>query len=238
MRQCGQKHFCEMLNRLRKGESSQQDLTHFNSRVVSKSSPDYKKNIRHVYPLTISTRLHNETIFSECQEEKVVIPARNTITGNRSETAKARALLTVQTSEKHNVIHGLHRELHIAVSLMYAVSCNLEMTDGLINGAECQMMKIEYKAPSQQPAILWVHFNDASIGMQCRVKFNRLYTSSVHKRWIPIFAVKRETSVLNGRVVREQFPLKPSAATTIHACQGSSFENICIDMDVTPSAAF
>ena len=35
-----------------------------------------------------------------------------------------------------------------------------------------------------------------------------------------------------------QFPVVQAAATTIHKCQGSTHESVCIDMDVSPSEKF
>ena len=35
-----------------------------------------------------------------------------------------------------------------------------------------------------------------------------------------------------------QFPVAQTAATTIHQCQGSTLESVCIDMDVSPSEKF
>ena len=59
-----------------------------------------------------------------------------------------------------------------------------------------------------------------------------------HDTWTPIFAITCETSVRNGRVTRRQFPIKPAGATTIHACQGSTYDKICIDMNVSSSDKF
>ena len=44
--------------------------------------------------------------------------------------------------------------------------------------------------------------------------------------------------VLNGRVTRTQFPVRPAAVTTIHAGQGSTFQQLCLDMDLSDSAGF
>ena len=38
-----------------------------------------------------------------------------------------------------------------------------------------------------------------------------------------------------GMAIRSQFPLKPSGASSIHQCQGSSFGNVCIDMSLSGS---
>ena len=35
-----------------------------------------------------------------------------------------------------------------------------------------------------------------------------------------------------------QFPVAQAAATTVHKCQGSTLESVCIDMDVSPSEKF
>ncbi len=134
--------------------------------MVDRSTPEYLKNVRHVFPLKALTAAHNEMVFQECTEEKVVIKGKNTICGSHSQNASAQALITVQTSEKHREIHGLLCELKVGVGLMYAVSCNLQTSDGLINGAECQMKKIEYRQGTELPAVLWVKFADETIGRQ------------------------------------------------------------------------
>ena len=45
-------------------------------------------------------------------------------------------------------------------------------------------------------------------------------------------------AILNGKVARTQFPLRPAGASTILAGQGSTFKQECIDMDISDSAGF
>ena len=36
-------------------------------------------------------------------------------------------------------------------------------------------------------------------------------------------------------ITNTQCPLKPAAASTAHDCQGSTFNKVCIDMDISDS---
>ena len=45
-------------------------------------------------------------------------------------------------------------------------------------------------------------------------------------------------AVLNGKDARTQFPLRPAGASTIHASQGNTSKQVCIDMDTSDSAGF
>ena len=244
MRQQGQVEFCAALNRLRVGEMTPEDHAMFESRIIEKTSPEYKPNVRHVYPLVNSVRTHNTQVFNNCQEEKTTVHAHHTITGNPNPMARIKAWTTVEKSAYYIEINCLLRDLDLGVGLIYGVSCNLNTEDGLINGAECVLKMIEYRQDEVRPdqqhvAILWMEFSDAMIGRQRRSRYKNLYKADVHQdTWTPIFAVKRQAVVCQTTTICQQFPLRPSAGTTIHKCQGCSFSNVCVDMDITTSETF
>ena len=50
--------------------------------------------------------------------------------------------------------------------------------------------------------------------------------------------VDKHFSVTDARVIRTQFPLKPAAATTIYSGQGCTFNQICVDMDLSDSEGY
>ena len=151
-----------------------------------------------------------------------------------------KALAMVQTGNKYSEIYGLRRKICVAVGLIYSISCNLWTEDGLINGATCILKKIQKMENISEalPKILWVQFSDNMIGARTRHRFQYLRPNDVPDTWTPIFAITCESPVLNGRVTQRQFPMKPAGATTIHACQGSIYDNICIDMDISSSEGF
>ena len=87
-------------------------------------------------------------------------------------------------------------------------------------------------------AHLWIYFEDMKIGQQWRYRYKRFYNLEIDKTWTPIFAIDHHFAVLNGNVTQKQFPLIPAGASTIHAGQGSTFQQICLDMDTSDSQGF
>lgn len=237
MRQQEEKEFCAVLNRLRKAECTDEDNRLFESRTVDVSSSQYNRNIRHIYPFRSITAEHNKSIFEYSSSEKITIHAKDTICNNPSNEELAKCLLAMQTSKQYEIVFGLHRTINIAVGLTYCISCNVNTHDGLINGAICMVEKIQYieKHSREIPSILWVTFTDSEIGQCQRQKYEKFFHDDINYKWTPIFVEKREMFVRNGKAIREQFPLMPAAATTIHKCQGSTLPAVCIDMDILNS---
>ena len=98
--------------------------------------------------------------------------------------------------------------------------------------------KIQYlqHTTNQKPSILRVFFEDPRIGSQWKQRYRRFYTTEIDKTWVPIFVVNHFFAVLNSKVARTQFPLRPAGASRIHAGQGSTFKQVCIDTDISDSA--
>ena len=184
-----------------------------------------------------SAREHNKTVYLNCEAEKIEINADHLVSGNPSKDAREKCMLLVKTAPKYCEVHGLQRILKACIGLAYTTSVNIKTDDGLINGATCVLKKFQYLSTkkSEKPSILWVLFDDESIGKQWRHKYSAYYTEDVDKSWIPIFAVSRQFPVLNGTITRTQFPLKPASGSTIHSAQGCTFNQICVNMDLSDS---
>ena len=148
-------------------------------------------------------------------------------------------LATHQMKQKYIEKFGLLRILNAAVGLVCITSVNIKTEDGLINGATCVLKKIQFlKRNNNIPSILWVLFDDKTIGRQWRVRYCNLYTEDIQQSWTPIFAVDRHFKMRNAQVIRTQFPLKRAAGSTIHSGQGCTFDHICVDMDISDSEGF
>ena len=80
--------------------------------------------------------------------------------------------------------------------------------------------------------------SSSNIGRQRRHQYRHLYVSGIQEQWTPIFAIIWNFKYKKGNITRTQFPLRPAAATTIHAGQGSTFDEICMDMDLSSSPTF
>ena len=72
----------------------------------------------------------------------------------------------------------------------YDLATNVSVVDGMTNGAECLIKKIDYRVPgSSRPSIFWVLFQEQYIGNE---QYSHLYNTTVDKNWIPILEVTRQ----------------------------------------------
>ena len=64
---------------------------------------------------------------------------------------------------------GLYTVVLIAVGAKYDLTANVNVTDGMANGAECIVEKIDYRVTnSNRPSIIWVSFPQNNIGKSHR----------------------------------------------------------------------
>ena len=70
---------------------------------------------------------------------------------------------------------GLKSTLKLAIGLHYDCTVNLDVEDGLTNGATCTLQKIEYRSETKISAILWVLFLDPIVGKIWRQRYRSFY---------------------------------------------------------------
>jgi len=99
------------------------------------------------------------------------------------------------------------------------LTINVDVSDGLTNGAECVVQDIDYRvAESQRPSVIWVTFSVASIGNEQCKEYSFLSRDKMENR-TPIFEITRQFKISNRnqlQVLRRQFRLRPAAAKTVH----------------------
>ena len=67
---------------------------------------------------------------------------------------------------------GLYTVVLIAVGAKYDLTANVNVTDGMTNGAECIVEKIDYRVTnSNRPSIIWVSFPQTNIGKSHRKEY-------------------------------------------------------------------
>ena len=106
----------------------------------------------------------------------------------------------------------------------YDPTTNVSVVDCMTNGAECIIKKVDYRVPgSSRPSIIWVLSQEEHIGKDYREEYSHLFNESINRQF------RRHRM----QVLRRQFPLRPSAAKTIHRCQGDTLNEAVVDL---PSA--
>ena len=73
MRQRGQNQFCQILNRLRVGELTNNDQQILNKCKVEKHDIQYVATARHFFPLRETCRKHNEQLYESASSQKLLI---------------------------------------------------------------------------------------------------------------------------------------------------------------------
>ena len=126
---------------------------------------------------------------------------------------------------------GLYSVCSILKEAKYYLTTNVSVVDGMTNGAECIIKKIDYRVPgSSRSSIIWVLFQEQHIGNNHRKEYSYLYNQTVEKNWVPILEVTRQFRKHQMQVLRRQFPLRPAAAKTIHHCQEDTMNEAVVDL--------
>ncbi|XP_028405235.1 uncharacterized protein LOC114527739 [Dendronephthya gigantea] len=231
MRQKEDKAFAEILNRVREGKHTDDDMNILKQRVL-KLSPhhrDYPMIATHLFSTNMSVDEHNDEIFKKSTNEKVQIKAIDIVLGDLSDELKER--LKKQIPNDPTKTMGLYSVCRVLNEAKYDLTTNVSVTDGMTNGAECVIKKIDYRViGSSRPSIIWVQFLEEHIAKKYRAEFAYLYNENIERTWTPILEVTRQFRKHKVQVIRRQFPLRPSAAKTIHRCQGDTLREAVVDL--------
>lgn len=130
---------------------------------------------------------------------------------------KAKALDDTKTTT-------LQTELDIKIGIILEITTNVDVLDGLYNGAWGYLRYIDPPNTSR-PQILWIDFANASIGKHTRTRYAKLYENrpSVTTSSTPVLQVSRTFQAMSRQestILRWQFPIRPATAGTFHHNQG------------------
>ncbi|XP_078383037.1 uncharacterized protein LOC144665645 [Oculina patagonica] len=235
MRQKDDKEFAELLNRLREGKHTEQDVEVLKRRILKvkpTDSSDYPVNVTHLFSTNKAVDNHNIEIFNNSKNPKAHISAIDVIIGDLSDELKEKMKQKIPNDPTKTM--GLYPVCSVHVAGKYDLTTNISVLDGMTNGAECTVAKIDYRVPdSTRPSIIWVLFRDPHIGRHFRREYAHLYNVQIQSTWTPILEITRQFRIYKRnqvQVLRRQFPLRPAAAKTIHRCQGDTLNEAVVDL--------
>lgn len=233
MRQKDDLRFAEMLNRLRENNMTDEDKELISQRFIRQDSQVYPKEAPHLFIENKFVDCYNNSLIENLSTNKINVLADTDVLSQTKLSASVKLKLVQNLPENPASTGQLRTNLVIAVDMLYDISVNLDVTDGLTNGASCVVKYIEYKESQLRPGIVWVLFADSSIGISRRHQYSHLFGTNVNATWTPIFEAKR-TFVYNRKTYqRVQFPLQPSAGKTIHKAQGATLSKAVISLAQT-----
>lgn len=231
MRQKDDHEFAKLLNRLREGLHTPDDITTLKSRIVECNGTMDIESFPHLFTTCFEVDRFNEHVFSVCNGRSTTTKSIDIVTGNLQETCHAKVLEKIPPDPSNTM--GLYGSLKLAEGLHAEVSININVEDGLTNGAAGKIMYLDFRVEnSDRCSIVWVLFEDNNIGKEQRNTYKHLIKPNcIQLSWTPIFEVSRKFAINNNhsyQITRRQFPLRLSAAKTIHKSQGSSLNNVVV----------
>ena len=244
MRQKDDLAYAEIMNRLREGNHTEQDLKTLKSRQMEQTDrkhKDYPLHLPHLYYLNMNVDAHNTIVYKNENASNIrpSIEAHDTVLGDYTSKTKAATLERLSHVTDPSKTANLVKTLDIAIGMQYDVSVNVFTEDGIFNGASCVLKHVQYRPESSIPKILWVQFLKERTGKMTRDKYSHYYTTGIQRQWTPLFYVERTFNYLQDSktIQRCQFPNRPSAGKTIHKSQGSSLPEVVLDMSHSRKSA-
>ncbi len=233
MRQKGDQPFAELLNRLRVGKHTASDILLLQQAQISHEKSVLLNTVPHFFPTRKQVNDHNTFVITHCPGEINVIRAIDAPPSDVSKKVQE-TLLAAARNKDINATANLQYELTLKLGQVYDIVANIDVNDGLINGAECVLRHIETNPNNKSfPSYLWVEFNNKNTGRDTRHKIGKhshilRYSQNM---WTPIAAIRRSFVVKRDqKITRTQFPLQLAAGRTIHKSQSSTYDSIVVDM--------
>ncbi|XP_055622388.1 uncharacterized protein LOC129765957 [Toxorhynchites rutilus septentrionalis] len=132
---------------------------------------------------------------------------------------------------------GLPYLLRLAVGAPFMITTNVDVEDGIVNGAIGELKYLGHNEDDPQQSIvkLWMEFENDSIGKTLRIKSRpAVYAKPgiLQPEWTPIS--KRTANVTlssNVKCKRIQFPVVSASALTVHKSQGGTFSEIVYEYE-------
>ena len=225
MRQRGDGAFSELLCCVRTNICTSDDITILKSREIAADTADYPSQALHVYRLNADVDKRNSLMLNELApwSAKYTIKACDSIAGQTSHISLS------SLSDKRSETGGLHSTMKLAIGARVMLTANVDVSDGLVNGARGEVVHIVTNNSNDVTSVL-VKFDNSRVGLKSiqtsphRARFANAVP--LNKYEIIFFAKGKRGS----EIKHLQFPLTLAWATTIHKVQGLTLDETVVDM--------
>lgn len=232
MRQKEDKQFIIALNNLSLGEMTASDIALIKCREVEEE----------MVPTNTIRLYHENKMVDDYNDKKIrnfpgvhyEAKADHHFSGNISMQARRKVLKSLGKSTTNKECKILPLKILLKLGITYMVTSNINVIDGLVNGA-CGVRKyIEFKENEMMPSVVWFDFNNPNVGIKQRQPYiEYMQKHHISLKLVPISRITMTISIrnqINYQVMRTQFPIVPAEAMTIHKSQGQTYHKVCIDL--------
>ena len=222
MRQRGDSAFSDLLCHVRTDSCTSDDIRILKSRELAADAADYPTQALHVYRLNADVDTRNSHMLNNLAPESAQYTVK-AVAGQTSHFSLS------SRSDKRSETGGLHGTLKLAIGARVMLTANVDVSDGLVNGARGEVVHVVTNNSSEVTSVL-VRFDNGRIGLKAiqtsphRSRFPHAVPLSKYE--VVFFAKGKRGS----EIKRLQFPLTLAWATTIHKVQGLTLDKIVVDM--------
>ena len=120
-------------------------------------------------------KLEITTIFALSYGFFRTIEAIDTVPGNLDRSLHKKIISHVPLGPSMTI--GLHETLCLGLEMPAEMCVNVDVTDGLTNGAMCVIKRFDYRVKnSHRCSIVWVEFDNSSVGQMWKMKHTFIHT--------------------------------------------------------------
>ena len=216
MRQRGDSAFSESLCRVRTNSCTSDDIDTLKSRIIPSDAVNYP------YRLNVDVDSRNALMLDNLapQSAQYTIKARDARAGQTTHISLS------AISDKRSETGGLHGILKVAIGARVMLTTNVDVSDGLVNGARGEVVHVVTNSDDEVTCVL-VKFDNSTVG---RKSIQTSQYRSTHPHAVPLAKYEVAKGRRWSEITRLQFPLTLAWATTIHKVQGLTLDEIVVDM--------
>lgn len=217
-RQRGDPLFADILNRVRLGNQTTEDISVLSSRITQQPL-----DCLHIFPT-------NQQVHDFNEQKLLQISDTATITIHSHDQLSVQGKRKLHIPENRHLTGGLNSVLRLAVGARVSIVKNLDISDGLVNGANGSISAIRLNKDHPLDGVIMVKFQNEQIGKSAR----SILPLSLQSEGVPItvttsrFSLGSESTVV---VNRTQYPLTLAWAATIHKVQGQTVEQVSLSFE-------
>ncbi|CAF1407300.1 unnamed protein product [Rotaria sordida] len=236
IRQKDDKAFAIALSNTAKGMMTLEDINLLKSRIVSNENLEIMGDAIRVFRSNAEVDAYNTKVLASLNTEGAIANVYDFCIGDGLASIKEKVLTNVKNL-KTTETYGLPLEINLKVNAKYMMTVNIDIEDGLVNGACGKLIMIDYgklqKTNEIVPCRLGIKFNEEKTGRKTRANFqNVMRNRNIDLSLTPIEPVTRQinTKSTNFKVERKQFPVVPCEAMTIYKSQGGTYEKVVVNL--------
>ena len=237
-RQGEDREYAEVLNRIRIGEFTDEDVKTLETRVRKLNDPDIPKSALVVTCTNKEVNRINEERLEAVEGQEFVheaITRRNTQKNFKPK------------SDPSGAISGtpLQKILRMKAGAKVMLTFNLDTCDCLTNGAFGEFLGFKFNKDGSIGSV-YVHFFDEDCGKEARKNYTQLQTKYPGKNVLPIgpiefqYSISKKSTGGTTNATAIQFPLRLAFASTAHKVQGLTVKkpnSLVVDLRTVREAA-